>query len=170
MALLMTGGCHRQPSRSSTSLPSNAPAAAGIATTGTVAVVGADPRAQVILEVADGTRWALVGTAAPELAQLAGAKVRVRGGTASTQPPNTNGISVESYEILEVGGAKPIVGRLQSRGDFFYVDTNRIANIPPELVPAIGAKVWVAGRPGPSGLIVTAYGIIAPAQTDSTHR
>ena len=76
---------------------------------------------------------------------------------------------MESYEILEVGGAKPIVGRLQSRGGFFFVDTSRIANIPPELVPAIGAKVWVAGRAGPSGLIVMAYGILAPARTDSTH-
>lgn len=169
IAILLAARCHSQPPRRDTNVPTKAPAPAGITATGTVRVVGADPSTLVLLDVADGNRWTLVGRAAPELAQLAGATVRVDGVNAATPPPDTNGISVQSYDILEIGGAKPIVGRLQSRGDFFFVDTNRISNVPPELVTAVGAKVWVAGRPGPSGLIVTAYGILASARADSTH-
>lgn len=168
--LIAAGSCRRQPPTPTARLPTEATVAAGITATGTVRVLGADPRPQVILEVADGTRRALVGAPSSELAQLAGAKVRVRGETAATQPPGTNGLTVESYEILEVAGTKPILGRLHSDDGVFLVDTTRVVNLPSELVRAVGAKVWVGGRRGPSGLIVTAYGILASTSADSAHR
>ena len=169
--LIAAASCRRQPPPTPLGpRPTEATVAAGITATGTVRVIGADPRPQVILDVADGTRRALVGLASSELAQLAGAKVRVRGEAAATPPPETNGLTIESYEILEVAGTKPILGRLHSEEGVLFVDTTRVINLPPELVRAVGAKVWVGGRPGPRGLIVTAYGILASTSADSAHR
>ena len=169
VGVLVAAGCqHRRPAPPSAELPAQAPSPAETTAVGTVRVVGADPRPQVVLQSEDGTRRALVGPASTELAQLGGARVRVRGGAEATPPPVTRGVAVESYEILDVGGAKPIVGRVQSRGGILFIDTTRVESAPPELARAIGGKAWVMGHPGPAGLIVTAYGIITSASPDST--
>src|SRR5439155_22064034 len=122
--------------------------AAGIKATGTVRVIGADPRPQVLLDVADGTRRALVGLASSELAQLAGAKVRVRGEAAATPPPETNGLTIESYEILEVAGTKPILGRLHSEEGVLFVDTTRVINLPPRPSGRSGRRLWAEAGQG----------------------
>lgn len=134
---------------------------------GVVLVQGADPRPQFVLQTSSGKRWTLVGALTPELAQLAGARVSVHGRATAQPPPDTAGISVESYDILEVAGAKPIVGRIRQRAGLVFVDTTQLGTPPPELAQAVGAKVWVVGRPGPDGFVVTSYGILAVAVSDS---
>lgn len=131
--------------------------------TGIVRIVGAAPRTRVVVESADGTRVAVVGPESAELAQLGGAEVTVHGMPTKVEPPDTSGIVMESYEIVRVAGAKPIVGRLRREGSAFFVDTTRLESLPSELAAVVGAKVWIVGRQGRDGLIVTAYGILAAA-------
>jgi hypothetical protein len=168
--VLVAAGCqHRIPAPPSADLPVQAPGLAETTAVGTVRVIGTDPQPQIVIQAEDGSRRALVGAASLELAQLGGARVRVRGRAVATSAPVTTGVAVESYEILEVAGAKPIVGRVQSRGGILFIDTTQVESPPPpELARAIGGKAWAIGRPGPSGLVVTAYGILASAPADST--
>ena len=162
-AAVLTVACHRQSPAPGQTAPEREAARAQETATGVVRVVGAAPRMQVVLEEADGGRRAMVGPQSTELAQLVGAEVTVRGTPTTTEPPDTVGIAVTSYEILRVAGAKPIVGVLRRAGQTFSVNGTRLETLPPELAGAAGAKVWVVGRQGPNGLIVTAYGILAGA-------
>lgn len=151
-------GCHRQaPS------PEQAVSLTQATVAGIVRVIGAAPRTHVVVETTDGIRVTVVGPMSAELAQLGGAEVAVRGLATKAEPPDTNGVVAESYEIVSVAGTKPVVGRLHRDGSTLLVDGTRLESVPPELGEAVGAKVWVVGRPGRDGLVVTAYGILATA-------
>lgn len=155
-AVVALAGCHRQPPAPAQAVTLTQATLAGI-----VRIVGATPRTHVAVESADGTRVTVVGPLSAELAQLGGAEVTVRGAVTRAEPPDTNGIVMESYEITQVAGGKPIVGRLQREGSAFSVDSMRLESLPSGLAAVVGAKVWVVGRPGKEGLIVTAYGVLA---------
>jgi hypothetical protein len=165
VGVALAGACHHRQT-----VPQVSPAdSAGnkVDVTGVVHVVGTEPRPVVVLDMAGGGQLSLVGTWRGELAQLQGATVRVTGSFATGQSPYSEGVDVTSYDIVEVAGAKPVVGVLAQRDSMYSVDTTRLASPPIELAQLVGAKVWVVGRAGSGGLIVTAYGILAPAPRDS---
>jgi hypothetical protein len=127
---------------------------------GTVRVVGAAP-AEVVVLTLDGWRVALIGPLQRELATLTGARVEVQGPVQSADAQAApRAITVRGYRILEIGGATPIVGRLETRDGEWWIDTVRLAAVPPDLARAVGRRVWVTGTPGGGGLMVQLFGII----------
>lgn len=135
-------------------------------------VVGADPFEQVVIAGAPGVgEVAIQGAPRSELVQLTGAVVRVTGRpTANAQGTPPRAVLVTSYEIVTVNGAVPVVGVLEERGAALWLGGQRLFPVPEELKRAVGAKVWVLGQLGPDGLVVTAYGTIAPVAKGSTAR
>jgi hypothetical protein len=114
--------------------------------------------------IADAGQIGLAGPLEHELAQLVGARVRVQGRAGpNPRPTALRAIAVRNYEVLDVAGARPIVGRLRRVDHMFWIDTTRLASPPPTLTEALGAKVWVTGRWSQSGFQVSMYGILAPA-------
>jgi hypothetical protein len=111
--------------------------------------------------LADGKSLALTGSLTSELAQLVGARVSVRGVVAATPPPITTGLRVHSYDIVEVAGGHPIVGILKEAGGVLFVDSLRLAEVPPELRGKSGTKIWVVGRQGSGGFVITSYGVLS---------
>ena len=113
---------------------------------GVVAVVGADPLAEVVVS-AGGRSAAVVGGLRAELGRLHGAEVEVRG-RAVGNPHGTPGwaIDVERYQIIAIAGERPFVGTLEARAGGLWVDGMRLVGAPDDLVGAVGAKVWVIGR------------------------
>jgi hypothetical protein len=130
---------------------------------GVVAVVGADPLAQVVLG-ADGRDVALVGSLRAELGALHGAEVEVRG-RAVPNPQGTppHAVEVARYEIVTIGGERPIVGTLEARVDDLWLAGWRLLGAPDELRRAVGAKVWVIGKKENGRLVVQSYGVILAA-------
>jgi hypothetical protein len=130
---------------------------------GVVAVVGADPLAQVVLG-AGGRDVALVGSLRAELGTLHGAEVELSGravGNPQGMPPRA--IEVARYEIVTIGGERPIVGTLEARADDLWLAGRQLLGAPDELRRAVGAKVWVIGRTEGGRLLVQSYGVILAA-------
>lgn len=132
---------------------------------GVVAVVGVDPVPTVLLQ-AGGSGLTLLGPLVPELARLAGARVSVRGASATAPVPSGGSraaIAVRTYTIREIAGGVPMVGLLTvDSARTIRVGGVRLANAPPALNELAGAKVWVVGpRQEDGALAVTAYGVIA---------
>jgi hypothetical protein len=166
---LAAGACHRGPDGAT---PRSAGGAipGDTAAEGVIHVVGADPFAGPVL-IASAGRLALAGPLEHELAQLVGARVRVWGPAGGSPLPSARrAMTVRKYDILEVAGARPIVGWLRRAENMFWVDTTRLASPPSALIRAIGAKVWVTGRSSPTGLEVQMYGILVPAAAPDTAR
>ena len=130
---------------------------------GVVAVVGADPLAQVVLG-AGGRDVAIVGVLRAELGTLHGAEVEVRGRTVGNpqgMPPRA--VEVARYEIITIAGERPIVGTLEARADDLWLAGRQLLGAPEELRRAVGAKVWVIGRKENGRLVVQSYGVILAA-------
>ena len=163
--LLLLATCRHQVRSSSES--SQVSMGADTVLTGVIRIAGADPTSQVTLLLRDRTSRALTGSLTSELAQLDGATVSVKGTPVTTPAPVSNGIRVRAYEIIEVAGARPVVGILKQNPEAYFVDSTRLAIVPPELRNLGGSKVWVVGRPSPDGLVVTAYGVLGAS---ASHR
>lgn len=134
--------------------------------TGRVASIGTEGMRQVVLSLDDNSLVHLAGALLPELDRLAGARLRVQG-TATTAAP-APGVDVRRYEILEVNGQRPWVGRLTQTGDgFALMDGDslvaRLDQPPPDLVRQVGARVWVTGTETGQGVRVQSFGVIRPA-------
>ncbi len=126
---------------------------------GRVQLVGATPFERVVIERADSAvrHVEVRGEYREELRRLTGAKVRASGPLAAE-----GRLMVEEYEILEIAGHVPVVGRLEMRGGKAYVQPQRGEPVearaaPAELLQHHGAKVWVILD---STGAVTGYGII----------
>ena len=130
---------------------------------GVVAVVGADPFAEVVVS-AGGRSAAVVGSLRAELGTLHGVEVEVRG-RAVGNPHGTPGraIEVERYEIIAIAGERPFVGTLEARAGGLWIDGMRLVGAPDDLVGAVGGKVWVIGRNEDGRLAVRGYGVIRRA-------
>lgn len=130
---------------------------------GIVAVVGADPLAQVVL-ASGGRDVAVVGALRAELGTLHGAEVEVRGRpVGNPQGMPSRAIEVTRFEILTIAGERPTVGLLEARADDLWLAGRRLLGAPDELRRAVGAKVWVIGRKEGGRLLVQSYGVILAA-------
>jgi len=103
-----------------------------------------------------GVEVELVGDLKAELERLSGAVLRVAGTL------NDGGsLGVSRYEILEIAGHVPVVGRVEVRGSEVVLvsETGETLNIQDteELEALDGAKVWVILD---SKGTVTGYGVI----------
>lgn len=167
--VIAAGACHRGPD-GTTPLLGGGAIPGDTTAEGLIHVVGADPFAGPVL-IASAVRLALAGPLEHELAQLVGARVRVWGPAGGSPLPTARrAITVRNYDILDVAGARPIVGRLRRAESMFWVDTTRLASPPSALIRAVGAKVWVTGRLRPTGFEVQMYGILVPAAAADTAR
>lgn len=156
-AAAAASGCHRAAGGQA-----RTPALPDTTAVGTVSVAGAVPAEVVVLTFRAGS-VALVGTLRQELAMLAGARVEVQGPIESGEAIGApRAITVRVYRILDIGGATPVVGRLHTRNGEWWIDTVRLAQVPPDLAHAIGRKVWVTGTRGAGAFIVQLFGVITP--------
>jgi hypothetical protein len=130
---------------------------------GVVAVVGADPLAQVVLG-AGGRDVAIVGALRAELGTLHGAEVEVRGrAVGNPQGMPSRAVEVTRFEIVTIAGERPIVGMLEAQADDLWLAGWRLLGAPDELRRAVGAKVWVIGKEEGRRLLVQSYGVILAA-------
>lgn len=136
-----------------------APAQAAVSVTGRVQVVGATPLEQVVIQPLDSAAAAIEtrGAYREELKRLGGATVRAAGSMSSAGQ-----LLVQEYEILEIAGHTPLVGRVEVEGDRVLLQADRgeaveVRGAPAELLRKPGAKVWVILD---STGAVTGYGII----------
>jgi hypothetical protein len=131
---------------------------------GIVRVVGADPLAQLIVQVEGGEATALLGPLQSELHQTVGLEVRVTGVTADAVPPARTAMEVRSYETVTLNGVPAHTGMLERAGDRYrLVGATRgwtLVSPPEDLRASVGAKVWVAGEASGDSLSVIAFGII----------
>jgi hypothetical protein len=130
--------------------------------TGTVSVGGIAAEPVVTLHVDGGSPVTLVGSLEPELRRLTGATVWVAGAPGAGKRNAT--FSVTRYEIVSIGGAKPLVGHVVARGGAAWLATDRdtlqLLSAPPELAARTGAKIWVVGRRAGNELTTQSYGVI----------
>ena len=124
---------------------------------GKVVVGGIEGQLQTTLQPGNGSAVFLTGALESELRSLAGATVSVTG--AETRRDNRRSVVVESYEITDVDGERPAVGR--------FLAGNRLATATDTLIvtgtinaPA-GAKVWITGDRTGKQIAVRSFGIIA---------
>ncbi len=113
----------------------------------------------------------LKGELAAEIGRLQSAKVEVIG----TLDADGKRLNVSLYRILEVGGARPLVGFLVEIADGLALKDGEGTPIPLSLQPktferlreVVGAKVWVAGKKLVSGeLQVQRYGVLRDPPKD----
>jgi hypothetical protein len=123
---------------------------------GRIVVSGTEHEPLTTLRV-DG-RMALIvtGPLAPELRSLAGAAVAVRG-VESGAARRT--IHVESYEIIEIHGERPVVGVVLAGHRLAAgADTLALVGAPPEM--RAGSRVWITGERQGRELRVASWGLI----------
>ncbi|MDH3456357.1 MAG: hypothetical protein OER90_05900 [Gemmatimonadota bacterium] len=134
---------------------------------GVVRMVGAMPLEQLVLQ-AGGSSVSLRGMLRDELKNLEGAELRAWGKPVDNAPPTPpRALDVAGYEIVSVGGAKPVVGILSLREGALHVvgtDTLRLEAAPERLRTKPGAKVWLVGTRDGSTLRVQSYGIVREPQ------
>lgn len=133
---------------------------------GIVAVVGADPLTQVIVQsgaAPDVRAVAVRGPLRDEIAALSGATLRVWGRPVPGQPPPpARAVQASGYEIRAIGGRRPLVGILRAAGDV-WLDADRpyrLVRVPDALAEMNGAKVWIVGALGGDTLAVETFGVI----------
>lgn len=136
--------------------------------TGFIAVTGTGAAPTAILRREGGGSLGLVGAPARELLRLSGARVRVEGHQAET--PTGPGLTVERYEILEIGDRVPEVGVLRALdGAAWELEREGEEPLILEALPTRGMqegmKIWVVGHEvNPGTLMVESHGVIAPAR------
>ena len=130
---------------------------------GEVQLAGSDPAVMVTVRAEDGSWVNVVGALRPEISNLSGVVIAVRGAPASGRD-----FEVEDYEIRSVQGGRPTVGILVERGREVWLDGDtsvRLIGVPVGLRSRIGAKVWILGRPVDGGLQPQTYGIISRSES-----
>jgi hypothetical protein len=139
--------------------PSTGAPAQASAIRGRVVAGGTDHEPMTSLRQADGPSLVVTGPLASELRRLAGAVVEVRGDVAGVARRT---IHVESYEIVEIDGARPTVGTVLPGGRLAAgADTLDLLD-PPAGLP-VGGRVWVTGERRAGRFRVASWGIIAEA-------
>jgi hypothetical protein len=128
--------------------------------TGVVRRVGNEPFVRTLVQ-GDDTVF-VAGDWEAEIARLAGAQVMIVGTYTTGDMPGAH-MDVARYEIVSVDGDVPVVGRLESDDDGFYVsaddgEVTRLIALSPELAARKGAKVWIVSS---DQGVVQRYGIIA---------
>lgn len=141
------------------------PGSADTVVSGQVSAVGAAPLSQIVVRAGTaGPGVAVRGPRRAELARLVGAEVRVWGPAGANQPPvPPRAIEVRGYEILSIGGARPVVGTLLVRNGEIWLagrDTLRVSDAPIELRAHEGATVWIVGLVEGGTLRLELYGIL----------
>lgn len=130
--------------------------------TGTIAIGGLATEPVTSLRVEGGSPVTLVGPLEAELRTLGAATVWVTGAPGAGRPNAT--FTVTRYEIVSIGGAKPLVGHITVRGADTVLamerDTVRLVAAPAQLAGKRGAKAWVVGRRSGNDLTPQTYGII----------
>lgn len=131
---------------------------------GEVAVVGADPVAQVVLRPvgAPGADIVLTGPQASTIERLSGLEVWVRGRI------ETNGHSrmeVRRFAVRALDGVPAVDGVLVTVDEGIALETGdgerlRLVHPPRQFRDLVGARVWVAG---PLDRSPAAFGVITPA-------
>lgn len=123
---------------------------------GVVTLVGAEPARQVVLRV-DGNNVALSGMATSGLGRLAGTEVMVRGVKITPRD-----IVVSDYLVRASAGVPAWDGTLDEDGALRLTDGSgrkRLPSVPSALRGMVGARVWVAYKPGSA--TADSYGIIS---------
>ncbi|MEX2529270.1 MAG: hypothetical protein WD960_00725 [Gemmatimonadota bacterium] len=134
---------------------------------GIIVVTGTGAAPTATLRQESGGSLGLVGSPARELLRLSGARVRVEGRQANT--PIGPGLTVERYEILEIGDRVPEVGVLRALdGATWELEREGADPLVLEALPTRGMqegmKIWVVGQEvAPGRLLVESHGVIAPA-------
>ena len=124
--------------------------------TGKVLVSGAEGIVQTSLQSATAGVITLSGALEAELRALAGATVAVTG--AETRGDNHRAVNVESYEVVDVDGERPAVGR--------FLAGSRLATSADTLVVVgtinapVGAKIWITGDRTGKQIAVRSFGVI----------
>ena len=122
---------------------------------GVVTLVGAEPARQVVLRV-DGNDVSLSGMATSGLGRLAGTEVMVRGVKITPRD-----IVVSDYVVRASDGVPAWDGTLEEDGGLRLTDGSghkRLPSVPAALRGMVGARVWVAFKPGST--TADSYGII----------
>ena len=110
------------------------------------------------LRVPGGPRIRLAGGETARLARVIGAEVSVRGTL-----DGIDGMIVEAFLVLSVGGRAAADGVLLKVGDDFFIrllidgSMRLLINPPDELKDHVGERVWVTG---PDDAAPVAYGVI----------
>jgi hypothetical protein len=128
---------------------------------GRVVASGTGPVPMTTLNVDGSGSLIITGALEPELRRLAGATIVARGVVAGE---TRRTIRVESYEVVEIDGERPVVGVVLS-GDRLDTGTETLSILgaPAEMRP--GARVWITGERQPGQVRVGSWGVIAPAGT-----
>lgn len=135
---------------------------------GIIVVTGTGAAPTATLRQESGGSLGLVGPPARELLRLSGARIRVEGRQANTAIGP--GLTVERYEILEIGDRVPEVGILRTvDGATWEMEREGEDALVLEALPARGMqegmKIWVVGQEvAPGRLLVESHGVIAPAR------
>ena len=133
------------------------------AMTGTISVVRQGPIVGVELRSESGERVKLKGAFVGELKRLNSYRVWVSGRLAESA------LEVEKYNLLEVGGIRPILGTLVMLPEGFALSDGpgkpTLLSVPPKtsrkLRGQVGATLWVTGRFDEQGVLtVQRYGLI----------
>lgn len=134
-------------------------------TSGTVAIEGSEPTAQVTLRTTGG-KVALSGPSVVALERLSGAEVWVSGKVTSGpgRPLASRQMQVERFMVRAIDGSLVTDGTLASDGDALVLTTfagmrHRLVSPPAALKAHAGARVWVAGNLTREP---TAFGVIEP--------
>jgi hypothetical protein len=130
--------------------------------TGTVTVGGVAADPVTSLRVEGGSPVTLTGPLERELRTLGGATIWAAGAPGPGKPNAT--FTVSRYEIVSIGGAKPIVGTIVAGANGAMLatdrDTVRLVAAPAQLTAKTGARVWVVGRRAGNDLTPQTYGVI----------
>ena len=137
------------------------------AMTGTISVFRQGPVAGVELRAESGDRVKLKGAFTNELKRLNSYRVWVSGTLVE------GALQVEKYNLLEVGGIRPILGTLVLLPEGFALSDGpgkpTLLAVPPKtsrkLRGQVGATLWVTGRFDEQGVLtVQRYGLIKAQQ------
>ncbi len=136
---------------------------------GRVRVVGSDPFPYTVVEAEDGQSRLVTGVLLEEIRRLAGARVRLTGRLVRAALPGT-ALEASSWEILSVGGERPLVGRLERDADGFRLvrprgTVHRLGFVSGTLADRLGAFIWVVVDEGGG---VVHYGVVRAPKAGSS--
>jgi hypothetical protein len=129
---------------------------------GVISQSGTSEAPMLRLRPAEGRAVTLTGDFLPELTRLSGATVAVHG-TRSGSGMMTR-FKVAAYEVLAIGGERPVVGVLErDDGTYRIVEGSAavtLSYLPDGLMENVGATVWVTGVREGGAVRVQSFGII----------
>ena len=135
-------------------LAETAPATPGLR--GKVVASGTANMNLTTLDAGGGQMTVLRGNLEEELRALAGATVQVDG--RATTENNRRIVDVQTYEVIDINGEKPVVGTLvQAQKLATATDTLDVVG---EVKAAPGSKVWITGDRSGTQIKVRSYGVI----------